>query len=215
MGELILVRHGQANSGAQTEEEYDRLSALGHTQAGWLGEWFRANEADFDVTYSGTMRRHRETASGMGLNGVTEDARLNELDYFALARDIEITHGVPQPASEQDFAHHVPQTFRAWHAQEINGSEAFAAFEARIATVLAEAATPGRRVVCVTSGGVIAMSMRIALGLDADRLAQVLLPIYNSSIHRFRVVPEGTFLTSFNAIPHLQASDRETCRTWV
>ena len=37
MGELTLIRHGQANSGATTEEDYDRLSDLGHTQARLLG----------------------------------------------------------------------------------------------------------------------------------------------------------------------------------
>ncbi len=144
-----------------------------------------------------------------------EDARLNELDDLALARDIEITHGVPLPASQQDFARHIPQTLKAWHAQEINGTEAFDAFEGRIGTVLQEAAVPGRRVLCVTSGGVIAMALRIALGLDTDRLAQVLLPIYNSSVHRFRVVEDGTFLTSFNAVPHLDAPDRLDARSWV
>ncbi|MBF9043076.1 histidine phosphatase family protein [Rhodobacterales bacterium HKCCE4037] len=215
MGELILVRHGQANTGATTEEDYDRLSALGHRQAGWLGEWFAAQEAPFDTVYRGTMRRHRETAEGIGIGDAQADERLNELDYFALARDMEITHGMPLPASQQDFADHIPQTLKAWHAQEINGSEPFAAFEARIRTVLAEAAVPGRRVLCVTSGGVIAMSLRIALGLDMDRLAQVLLPIYNSSVHRFRVVEGGTFLTSFNAVPHLEGPEREAARTWV
>jgi len=214
MGELILVRHGQANSGATTEKDYDRLSELGHRQAAWLGEWLKHHEAPFDRVHMGTMRRHRETAAGIGVRG-EEDARLNELDYFALARDIEITHGIPMPASQQDFTRHVPQTMRAWHAQEIRGAEAFAAFEDRIATVLAEAAVPGRRVLCVTSGGVIAMALRIALGLDTDRLAQVLLPIYNSSVHRFRVVEDGTFLTSFNAVPHLDLPERQEARTWI
>ena len=37
MGEVVLVRHGQANSGATDEESYDRLSDLGHQQARWLG----------------------------------------------------------------------------------------------------------------------------------------------------------------------------------
>ena len=215
MGELILVRHGQANSGATTEEDYDRLSPLGHQQAQWLGDWLAEQDGPFDQIYRGTMRRHRETAEGLGFAEADADARLNELDYFALARDMEITHGVPIPANQQDFADHIPQTLKAWHAQEINGAEPFAAFEGRIKTVLDEAATPGRRVLCVTSGGVIATSMRIALGLDVDRLAQMLLPIFNSSVHRFRVVEGGTFLTSFNAVPHLEGKARADARTWV
>ena len=215
MGQLILVRHGQANTGATSEEEYDRLSDLGHQQAQWLGEWMQAHELPMDLVYRGTMRRHRETAEGMGFADAKADARLNELDYFALARDMEITHGLAVPASEQDFAHHIEQTFTAWQAQEVGGSEPFADFEARVKTVLEEAATPGRRVLCVTSGGVIAMSMRLALGLDTARLSHVLLPIFNTSVHRFRVLEDGTFLSGFNAIPHLETPEREAQRTWI
>ena len=38
MGEIVLIRHGQANSHATTEEDYDRLSPLGHDQARWVGQ---------------------------------------------------------------------------------------------------------------------------------------------------------------------------------
>lgn len=215
MGEIVLVRHGQANTGATTEEEYDRLSALGHRQAGWLGEWFRTHEPAFDLVLSGTMRRHLETGEAMGYAPERQDARLNEIDYFALARDMEITHGVPQPKAEQDFARHVVQTFHAWHEAEIAGAEPFEAFETRIREVMDEAAAPGRRVLCLTSGGVISMALRIALGLDTERLAHVLLPIHNSSVHRFRVLETGIFLASFNAIPHLDPPERKEYRTFT
>jgi len=38
MSHITLIRHGQANTGARDEQSYDRLSALGHQQAAWLGE---------------------------------------------------------------------------------------------------------------------------------------------------------------------------------
>jgi phosphohistidine phosphatase SixA len=62
MGELVLIRHGQANSAANDEDGYDRLSDLGHQQARWLGDWLRAHEAPFDRVLMGSLRRHRETA---------------------------------------------------------------------------------------------------------------------------------------------------------
>ena len=203
MGELYLVRHGQANSGATTEEDYDRLSDLGHAQAKLLGQWMHEHEAPFDLTLAGTMRRHRETASGMGVTPDSFDERLNEMEYFALARDMQVHHNVAPPASPEDFAVHMPQTLAAWEQATINGSEPFAVFETRILSALAEAAKPGKRVLCVTSGGVISMVMRGALGLSTDQMAHVLLQIYNSSLHKFRIRPEGTFLTAFNAVPHL------------
>ena len=213
MGELYLVRHGQANSGAKTEEDYDRLSPLGHQQAAHLGDWLRSHEAPFDHILSGTMRRHIETATSMGFAPQTQDSRLNEMDYFALARDMEANQGLPQPTTQQDFAAHIPQTLQAWHDAKITGTEPFAAFETRIQSALKQAARPGKRLLCITSGGVISMAMRHALGLGPVQTAHVLLPIFNSSLHRFRVLPEGIFLSSFNTTPHLDAPNRTDQKT--
>ena len=213
MGELYLVRHGQANAGATTEEGYDRLSDLGHRQARLLGAWMRDHETPFDLILSGDMRRHRETAEGMGVTPDHIDPRLNEMQYLALVRDMEVNHGVAPPIGPDDFADHIPQTLAAWEQATIQGSEPFATFEARIAEALAEAAKPGKRVLCVTSGGVISMVMRGALGLNTDQMAHVLLPIYNSSLHRFRIRPEGTFLMTFNGIPHLDPPELAALRT--
>lgn len=215
MGELYLVRHGQANSGATNEADYDRLSTLGHRQAGLLGAWMRDHEDPFDLVVSGTMRRHLETANGMGYAPEHTDARLNEMEYFALVRDMEINHGIAPPQSEADFALHIPQTLAAWHQATIGGAEPFATFETRILSALSEAAKPGKRVLCVTSGGVISMVMRGALGLSTDQMAHILLPIYNSSLHKFRIHPEGTFLTAFNAIPHLDPPHLVDHRTHI
>lgn len=213
MGELYLIRHGQANSGATTEEDYDRLSGLGHAQARRLGVWLRDHEDPFDQILAGSMRRHRETAEGMDVAPERFDDRLNEMEYFALARDMEVNHGIRPPASSEDFATHMPQTLAAWEQTTIHGAEPFAAFESRILSALDEATKPGKRVLCVTSGGVIAMVMRAALGLSTDQMAHVLLPIYNSSLHRFRIRPEGTFLLTFNGIPHLEDPDLADYRT--
>ncbi|QFU09861.1 bifunctional RNase H/acid phosphatase [Rhodobacteraceae bacterium THAF1] len=203
MGEIVLVRHGQANSEATSEEDYDRLSDLGFQQAGWLGEWLTRFETPFDAILSGTLRRHRETAQAMGVDAKA-DARLNEMDYFNLGRALADRHGIPMPDSD-GFAEHAPKVMRAWHAAEIMGNESFADFEGRIVDVLTEAAAPGRRVLCVTSGGVIGIALRHVLGLDTDRLAYAMLPIHNASIHRFHIRPEAMVMSQYNATPHLDA----------
>ena len=125
----------------------------------------RANEDPFDLVLSGTMRRHRETADGMGYPPALFDERLNEMEYFALARDMQVHHDIDPPVTSEDFVTHMPQTLAAWEQATINGVEPFATFEARIKGALAEAAKPGKRVLCMTSGGVISMVMRAALGL--------------------------------------------------
>ena len=212
MGEVILVRHGQANSGATDEESYDRLSELGHQQARWLGDYLREREGTFDKVIAGSLRRHRETAFGIGYEDPIIDQRLNEMDYFNLGQALEDVHGVPFPGPDE-FAAHVPQVMEAWHRAEIKGVETFASFEERVTSVLQEAAQPGVRVLCVTSGGVIGMIMRHLLDLDPRRMAHVLLPIMNTSVHRVRVIPQGPILAGFNAIPHLDDPEREHART--
>ncbi|MDA9207383.1 histidine phosphatase family protein [Octadecabacter sp.] len=213
MGQLYLVRHGQANSSASSEEDYDRLSDLGHRQANLLGEWVRDHETPFDLTISGTMRRHRETAIGMGFTPESEDERLNELGYFALVRDMQAKFSLKPPVSSEDFAKHMPQTLVAWEQEHIDGDEPFATFQTRILAALAEAAKPGKRVLCVTSGGVISMVMRATLGLSAEQMARVMLPVFNSSLHKFHIRPEGTALMSFNTIPHLDRPELADHRT--
>lgn len=63
MSHITLVRHGQANTNARSEAEYDRLSDLGHQQAAWLGAHLRESANHHPRIYSGTLtvtsKRHR------------------------------------------------------------------------------------------------------------------------------------------------------------
>ena len=90
MIEITLIRHGQANTGARSEADYDRLSDLGRQQALWLGEHLHAT-GGFDRVVSGTLSRQEETAALVNLDSRPHrrDARLNEFDYFHLARALE------------------------------------------------------------------------------------------------------------------------------
>jgi broad specificity phosphatase PhoE len=215
MGELVLIRHGQANSAANDEEGYDRLSDLGHQQARWLGDWLRAHEDPFDRVLMGSLRRHRETAEGMGDMGAEReiDARLNELDYFNLSAAHAAQTGAAEPHTPDEFVNHISDVMGAWHRAEIQGNESYASFETRVAEMLTIAARPGRRVLCVTSGGVIGMMVRHILDLDPGRMAHLLVPIRNASIHRVAVLSQGTILAGFNATPHLDGPDRRYART--
>lgn len=204
MGQIILVRHGQANSGALTEEDYDRLSDLGAQQATHLGNWMRSENIRADVVLRGSLRRHIATADNMGAIGPdpVEDSRLNEMDYLTLGRALEDAHGVPQPGPD-GFMDHFIEVLLAWKNAQIKGQETYDSFETRIAGVLDEASQQGRTVVCVTSGGVIAMMIRHLLRLDIPAMARIALPIWNTSMHTIAVTDKGSVLTSYNEIPHL------------
>lgn len=215
MGELILIRHGQANSAANDEAGYDRLSDLGRQQAAWLGDWLRAHEGPFDRVLMGGLRRHRETAEAMGEMGAPPevDTRLDELDYFNLSAAHAAHTGAAGPHTPDEFVTHIRDVMEAWARAEIQGNESYASFEARVADVLQVAAEPGRRVLCVTSGGVIGMMVRHLLDLDPARMAHLLVPIRNASIHRVAVLAQGRILAGFNATPHLDSPDRIHART--
>ncbi|WP_171177709.1 histidine phosphatase family protein [Ruegeria sp. HKCCD8929] len=214
MSHITLVRHGQANTEARDEESYDRLSDLGHQQARWLGEHLAETRSHHTRVYCGTLTRHLETAASMGLADPVQDARLNEIEYFALAQRFEEQHGVAIPDDREGFVDHLPRTFVAWSRGEIaDPPESFDQFETRVRDALGEIGTEGGPAIVVTSGGLISMVMRQAMGLDIPSMARVALAIMNTSMHR--LYPIGAHLSPvlFNAVPHLEPPERQFAQT--
>ena len=62
MGNLYVVRHGQASFGA---DDYDQLSALGQKQSVRLGEYWRERGMTFEAVITGSLKRHRQTWEGI------------------------------------------------------------------------------------------------------------------------------------------------------
>lgn len=217
MAHVTLVRHGQANSAARDESGYDRLSDLGWQQARWLGEHFRTSGERFKRVYCGTLRRHRETAEGIGAEAETiSDPRLNELAYFDMAQALERQHGVPIPVEREGFIAHLPLLMQHWQDGRIDGvPESFDAFETRVRDALHEIAEGEGRALVVTSGGLIGMALRLTMDLGIEAMAKACLSIQNSSVHRWAVFPTGLALTQFNAVPHLEHPDRQHAQTHV
>lgn len=216
VAEIILVRHGQANSTATDEASYDRLSDLGRTQAQWLGEHLRETNPRFDRVLTGTLSRQVETARAMGYGEPTQDARLNELSYFALADAAQAEHGVPPPETTAEFATHLPLLMELWIAGQLEAvPERFEAFAERITELIDEMCSAAGRTLLVTSGGVIGMAMRHALHLDERGMAKIMLQVTNASMHRLYFVHETLMVGGFNATPHLDKPDRAHARTFV
>lgn len=230
MVEITFVRHGQANTGATDEASYDKLSALGHQQARWLGEHFAHVGAQFDHVFAGSLHRQVDTAKEIcGVIGgdVQCDERLNEIDYFALADNMRDVHGLAVPRNGEEFAPHVPVTFKAWMAGEVHAApETYAQFVTRIDAMLGDmealaqkggktGGKTGGKILLVSSGGVISKVKRQVLGLDVQQWAQALLSTRNSSVHRYHHFLGALQLDVFNAIPHLDHPDRVHARTYT
>ncbi|MCM2562919.1 histidine phosphatase family protein [Lutimaribacter sp. EGI FJ00015] len=215
MSTITLIRHGQANTAARDEQNYDRLSALGHRQAEWLGDHLRATREHYSRVYTGTLRRHRETAQSMGFAADTvTDARLNELEFFTLAYALQAEHGVPMPASREEFVGYMPRLMTAWAEGRLEGApESFEAFEGRIAGVLQDIAQGHGPALVVTSGGLIGMGVRQVMGLDLTGFARTAITIMNTSVHRLHPIGGALALTQFNAVPHLDRPERQFAQT--
>ena len=216
MTEIILVRHGQANSHAKDEESYDQLSELGHQQASWLGEHMKATNPHFDKVITGTLHRQADTARSMGYDISKQDPRLNELNYFAIAQALEQQHKIPAPKTPQEYAHHLPVLVSHWAQDQLTDiPEMFSGFEARITGIIDELCGQGGRHLLVTSGGVIGIVVRHVLGLAPDMASKVMLQVMNSSVHRLHFIHDQLLLAGFNATPHLDAPDRTHARTFI
>jgi len=215
MSHITLVRHGQANTGARDEVSYDRLSPLGHQQARWLGGHLRDCGNSHPRVYCGTLIRHYETAQGMEVaDGITRDPRLNEMEYFTLAKLMEQQHGLEIPTEREGFVQHLPAVFAAWAADEIdNPPESWRDFNARVESALTEISQGDGPALVVTSGGLISIAMRHALGLDTKATARMALAIMNTSMHRLHPIGGHLCPVLFNAVPHLEPPDRHYAQT--
>lgn len=215
MSTITLVRHGQANTAARDEADYDRLSALGHRQSEWLGDHLRDTREHYTRVYTGTLTRHRETVASMGFGAdAAADARLNELEFFTLAHALRAEHGVPLPATREDFVGYMPRLLQAWADGQIEGApEPFDRFEARITDALAEIAGGHGPALVITSGGLIGMAVRQVMGLDITAFARTAIAIMNTSVHRLHPIGDAMSLTQFNAVPHLDRPERQFAQT--
>ena len=219
MSQITLVRHGQAQTQAKDEQSYDQLSDLGHTQATWLGQHLVELCEEFDHVFCGSLRRHRETAASMKAADhatITEDSRLNELEYFGLAQKMEAQHGLPIPDEREGFLTHLPTVFSAWEQGIIaDPVETFEEFETRVGEMLQTFRALDGRVLVITSGGWIGNFMRQTLGLDMQGFSRICLSIKNTSLHQWTPLGDTLALTHFNGVPHLDRRDRQYAQTYL
>jgi broad specificity phosphatase PhoE len=215
MSTITLIRHGQANSTAKDEASYDRLSDLGHEQAKWLGDHLRDTKAHHTRLYTGTLRRHVETAVGMatGLEPV-RDARLNELEYFTLSQLLDEQHGVPFPTEQAQFIDHLPMVFQHWKDGKLeNAPETYAEFQTRISDALTEISAGTGPAIVVTSGGLIAHVFGQQMDLSVAATARTAIAIFHTSMHQLHPIGDHLSPVLFNATPHLDTPSRSLSKT--
>ncbi len=226
MSALYLVRHAQASCAA---EDYDRLSDLGVEQARVLGAALRRRLPALDAVFTGTLRRHRETAetclAAMGEPGPPARARpgLDEVDHHelllrldpryadrsALAADVLARGGDPGRALQAIFA----GALERWLGGAHDGDYAVSwrAFRRRVDAALDEilrALEPSATAVAFTSGGPITAICVSLLGVpdrEAPRIARTLV---NAGVTKVLHGAAGTRLSTLNDHAHFEGERR-------
>jgi len=179
-----------------------------------LGEHLSATNGHFDNVICGDMRRHRETAAGIGFDSPQVDARWNELSYFALSEALERKTGAPHPGDTGGFIAHVDEVFSHWKADGLdNVPETYANFDARVTAALEDAAQLGGRSLVVTSTGVIAMVLRHVLDLSHRGHMKMIVQTANTSLHRVERLHDTFYVAEYGATPHLDTPERRSART--
>jgi broad specificity phosphatase PhoE len=230
MGILFLVRHAQASF---LEHNYDKLSALGETQARLLGEYWARRNLVFDRACVGPCVRQQDTLkivsdayAGASLE-FPEPLVVPEFDEYqgeaVLKRSLpELLESEPnirdlhaaylssvgitekRVTFQKLFEAVIGQWVRG--AIRVQGVETWSEFCSRVNSGLLKflsAGGRGERVAIFTSGGPIAVAMQRAFDLSPEATLQVSWMSRNSSWSEFLYSADRFTLSSFNVHGHL------------
>jgi len=226
MSTLFLIRHAQASFGT---DDYDRLSLTGHKQAYVAGEYLHAVANTIDTIYSGTARRHRETADGIAKTVRTKegkvpqikiDPRLNEVDAEGQFKhlvpllknaDAEIAQLAEEAKkSSRSYQKVLSRVFTHWQDLPADYAhlESWPTFSTRVYSAIkdiARDAGSGANTVVVSSGGSIATITQHVLGLPKSGAYPLFEALINCSITRLLHTGDRISLSSFNDYSYLHS----------
>ena len=203
-----MIRHGQASFGATN---YDALSDLGHRQSALAAESLRATGWVPDRIVTGTLARQIDTASAMRFDVAPEQhPGLNEYDFQDLLHTQGLADNYQKPGADRTaYFRQLRDTVHAWMRDEIaDATETWGAFTARVEAARRFAiGTDARRVLVVSSGGVIAQTVAATLGGPVELMMTLNLQIKNTALTRFVYSKRGFYLHEFNSAPHFATAD--------
>ncbi len=225
MGEIYLIRHGQAGS----RTNYDQLSGLGQTQASRLRTWFAEQGIRFDRVFSGALRRQQETATALGLQAEV-DPRWNEFDLDAVYAEIGPQLAREDEAFRKEFEElqelsQVPDhaVHRQWRPGDIavvsawvsgrypTQTESWRDFLDRIQHAFADVRAEGRMAL-VSSATPIGIVTSHLLESPEHKALELAGSLYNASFTTLQWRNGAWRLAGFNHIPHLAEESLRTRR---
>ncbi len=219
MGNIYLVRHGQASLGAA---DYDQLSPLGEQQSRRLGEHWRAQGITFDAVITGALKRHAQTLAGIqqGL-GTQHDALvwpgLNEYDSETIIRTVQPGELV-KPTTPEGYKQHfrlLRDGLAQWMAGVVSpqGMPTYLEFVKGVTSALDHVRQQCEgNVLLVSSGGPIATAAAHVLRTSPETSIELNLRLRNSAVSEFNFNPKRLSLVSFNSVAHLETPSH---KDWI
>jgi broad specificity phosphatase PhoE len=215
------------------EQDYDKLSTVGETQAHLLGEYWAHRRVLFDRVYSGPRVRQIETARIVGEAYTKldlpwpEPVIMPEFDEYhgesvmdaclpqlvesdAMIRELHHAFENSRSLNEQHktFQRLFEVIIGKWVAQEIvvENIESWQEFSMRVYQGLSKIAAAdgkGQQVAIFSSGGPIGVTVQRALELAPQMTLRIAWMARNCSFTELLFSGERFTLSGFNAFPHL------------
>jgi broad specificity phosphatase PhoE len=211
MGRLLLIRHAQASF---LEQNYDKLSAIGETQALRLGHHWARQKILFDGVCWGPRIRHKQTAkivaavyrdAGIPFPEPVEIPEFDEYQAEAVLRqglpgliesndEVRRLHQAFQNSSGSDRLANFERMFEMLITKWIDGEvvlpavESWAEFCARADRGLSQYTSAngrGQQLAIFGSAGLIGVAMRRALHLSSQDTFRTTWMVRNSSFSEF------------------------------
>jgi len=229
VGAIYLIRHGQASFG---KANYDELSEMGVEQSRALGEVLRARVPTVDAAFSGTQRRHRQTAEAcLGAYGYSalpqENAALNEYDSDELVVRYEPRYadrqlmfaelsknGNLRRAFQEMFTKAVARWVGGQHDSDY--TEAWPAFRARCLQALediVQSLGASKTALVFTSGGPISAVSQNLLRIPDAHAFQINWTLVNCGVTKVIYGERGRYLLTLNEHSHFEG-DRSALITY-
>ncbi len=229
MGQILLVRHGQASFGSSN---YDQLSPLGLEQSRILGTWLAQCGHRFDHVVTGDLQRHRQTAQACieALAPANKPSQAVDPGFNEYNHDDVLIRHRPEFADPDEIKHFLASqengkkafqlVFEDAMARWMGGlhdgdyAESWPAFRTRCVAALSKLVDAGgsQRIVVFTSGGTIATLAQHVLGMSDRQVFQLNWSLVNSAVTKlmFQSSPDGkpgrVSLSYLNNFSHLEKS---------
>ncbi|KXG81915.1 MULTISPECIES: histidine phosphatase family protein [Pseudomonas] len=226
MGNLYLIRHGQASFGAA---DYDVLSPVGERQSRALGEHLAQLGVRLDRCLAGTLRRQQDTARlaldalqahGEAVPTIETDAAFNEFDADGVIRALlpallpeepEALHVLRNGAQHRgEFQRLFALMVQRWHDGEHAHDEHLETWQAFTGRVgdglrrLLDSAASGDNIALFTSGGTIAALLHLVSGITPAQAFTLNWQIINTSLSHLKFRGRDVTLASFNSQAHVR-----------